>query len=120
MLALKPSPDCSTLPCTCTAPGNCHAPLLLLVTAPGHSWSLSSARPACARFRVVGLEEEMWRQGDREREMGLPISPLADRTKQGVSKAQLGFYEFIALPLVHNFSHVFPECKHGPLAQLRR
>lgn len=62
----------------------------------------------------------MWRQGDREREMGLPISPLADRTKQGVSKAQLGFYEFIALPLVHNFSHVFPECKHGPLAQLRR
>ncbi len=36
------------------------------------------------------LEEEFFRQGDRERELGLPISPLFDRAKQGVSKSQVG------------------------------
>jgi hypothetical protein len=35
------------------------------------------------------LEEEFFRQGDRERELGLPISPLFDRAKQGVGKSQV-------------------------------
>lgn len=35
------------------------------------------------------LEEEFFRQGDKEREAGLPISPLFDRAKQGVSKSQV-------------------------------
>ncbi|GIL46288.1 hypothetical protein Vafri_3305 [Volvox africanus] len=35
------------------------------------------------------LEEEFFRQGDREREMGHSISPLFDRAKQGVSKSQV-------------------------------
>ncbi len=39
------------------------------------------------------LEEEFFRQGDRERELGLPISPLFDRAKQGVSKSQVGWAE---------------------------
>ncbi|KXZ50000.1 hypothetical protein GPECTOR_18g155 [Gonium pectorale] len=34
------------------------------------------------------LEEEFFGQGDRERQLGLPISPLFDRSKQGVSKSQ--------------------------------
>ncbi|KAG2491707.1 hypothetical protein HYH03_009870 [Edaphochlamys debaryana] len=54
------------------------------------------------------LEEEFFRQGDREQELGLPISPLFDRTKQGVSKSQVGFYDFIALPLVHALASAFP------------
>jgi hypothetical protein len=33
---------------------------------------------------VHGLEQEMWAQGDLEKARGLPISPLADRTKPGV------------------------------------
>ncbi len=36
------------------------------------------------------LEEEFFRQGDQERALGLPISPLFDRAKQGVSKSQVG------------------------------
>ena len=36
------------------------------------------------------LEEEFFSQGDREQARGLPISPLFDRTKQGVSKSQGG------------------------------
>ncbi|KAG2436202.1 hypothetical protein HXX76_006514 [Chlamydomonas incerta] len=57
---------------------------------------------------LAGLEEEFFRQGDRERELGLPISPLFDRAKQGVSKSQVGFYDFVALPLVHALSSAFP------------
>jgi hypothetical protein len=37
--------------------------------------------------------QEMFRQGDRERELGLPISPLMDRTKAGVTKSQPGFFQ---------------------------
>ncbi|KAG2490631.1 hypothetical protein HYH03_011022 [Edaphochlamys debaryana] len=54
------------------------------------------------------LEEEFFRQGDLERELGLPISPLFDRSKQGVSKSQVGFYDFVALPLVHALASAFP------------
>ncbi|PNH11652.1 Calcium/calmodulin-dependent 3',5'-cyclic nucleotide phosphodiesterase 1B [Tetrabaena socialis] len=54
------------------------------------------------------LEDEFFRQGDRERQLGLPISPLFDRTKQGVSKSQVGFYDFVALPLCFSLSSAFP------------
>ncbi|KXZ51687.1 hypothetical protein GPECTOR_11g138 [Gonium pectorale] len=57
---------------------------------------------------LLMLEEEFFRQGDRERELSLPISPLFDRAKQGVSKSQVGFYEFVALPLVHALGSAFP------------
>ena len=33
---------------------------------------------------------QFFAQGDREREAGMPISPLMDRNKEGVSKAQAG------------------------------
>ncbi|KAG2433962.1 hypothetical protein HYH02_012506 [Chlamydomonas schloesseri] len=48
---------------------------------------LAGALPVHCRWLGV-LEEEFFRQGDRERALGLPISPLFDRTKQGVSKSQ--------------------------------
>ncbi len=38
---------------------------------------------------VSGLEEEFFKQGDAERAQGLPISPLCDRTKEGVTKSQV-------------------------------
>ncbi|KAG2424735.1 hypothetical protein HXX76_014310 [Chlamydomonas incerta] len=54
------------------------------------------------------LEEEFFRQGDRERALGLPISPLFDRSKQGVSKSQVGFFDFVALPLLRALADAFP------------
>jgi len=60
---------------------------------------------------VYCLEEEFFSQGDMEKEMGLPISPLFDRDKPGVSKSQLGFFDIIAIPMFHNFSRAFPGCK---------
>ena len=53
------------------------------------------------------LEEECFRQGDAERAAGLPISPLYDREKPGISKSQVGFIEFVAFPLYNSFTEVF-------------
>ncbi|GLI63480.1 hypothetical protein VaNZ11_006457 [Volvox africanus] len=62
----------------------------------------------CYKRWVHVLEEEFFLQGDKERDLGLPISPLCDRTKQGVSKSQTGFFDFVALPLVHAMAAAFP------------
>ncbi|KAG2437343.1 hypothetical protein HXX76_006000 [Chlamydomonas incerta] len=60
---------------------------------------------------LSSLEEEFFRQGDKEKSLGLPISPLFDRGKKGVSKSQVGFYDFVALPLVHALAAAFPGAK---------
>merc|ERR1719221_2076731 len=61
---------------------------------------------------VHRLEEEFFRQGDLEKEAGLqPISFLMDRTKPGVSKTQVGFCEFIALPQFRALAGVAPSTK---------
>lgn len=41
----------------------------------------------------------MWRQGDREKALGQPISPLMDRTKSNLSKSQVGFFTVVVLPM---------------------
>ncbi|GFH21166.1 3',5'-cyclic-nucleotide phosphodiesterase [Haematococcus lacustris] len=64
---------------------------------------------------VSRLEGEFFAQGDAERAQGLPISPLCDRTKQGVTKSQVGFFEFVALPMFNNFTARFTGTK--PLLQ---
>ena len=64
------------------------------------------------------LEEEMFLQGDKERALGQPISPLMDRTKAGVTKSQVGFFSVVALPLFSAFSQVFPAAE-GLVANVR-
>jgi hypothetical protein len=39
--------------------------------------------------RVSGLEEEFFRQGDKEKAMHLAVSPLMDRVKDGITKSQV-------------------------------
>ncbi|GFH26193.1 phosphodiesterase, partial [Haematococcus lacustris] len=57
---------------------------------------------------VECLEQEFFAQGDREKAAGLPVSPLMDRDKPGVSKSQVAFYDFVGTPMFQNFTHVFP------------
>lgn len=48
------------------------------------------AAPLAVHLRWVrGLEEEFFRQGDKEKACNLPISPLFDRSKPGVTKSQV-------------------------------
>ncbi|KAK4301693.1 hypothetical protein Pmani_026178 [Petrolisthes manimaculis] len=44
------------------------------------------------------LLEEFFRQGDKERELGLPYSPLCDRNNTLVAESQIGFIDFIVDP----------------------
>ncbi|GAX79134.1 hypothetical protein CEUSTIGMA_g6574.t1 [Chlamydomonas eustigma] len=76
----------------------------------------SILRPKHVAIKSIdGLEEESFRQGDKERELGLPVTPLFDRDKHGVSRAQKGFIDFIAMPLLRSFVRIFPET--DPLLQ---
>ncbi|XP_076409223.1 3',5'-cyclic-AMP phosphodiesterase 4C isoform X2 [Peromyscus maniculatus bairdii] len=42
---------------------------------------------------------EFFRQGDRERELGLDVSPMCDKHSASVEKSQVGFIDYIAHPL---------------------
>jgi cAMP-specific phosphodiesterase 4 len=54
------------------------------------------------------LFEEFFMQGDLERESGLPISMLCDRTTTNVTKSQPGFIGFVTLPLFHCLAEIMP------------
>ncbi|GAX75319.1 hypothetical protein CEUSTIGMA_g2764.t1 [Chlamydomonas eustigma] len=61
---------------------------------------------------VQKLEKEMFKQGDEERALGLPVSPLMDRDSgKGVTKSQTGFLNFVALPLYKVMAQAFPDCE---------
>jgi len=59
----------------------------------------STARPfATADSWTDRLLSEFFLQGDREQELGLPISPLCDRKTVCRTSSQLGFVNFIVKP----------------------
>jgi hypothetical protein len=56
------------------------------------------------------LCEEFFRQGDREREQGLELtSALNDRENSNKPKSQIGFYNFICIPLYAVVAKTFPQ-----------
>jgi hypothetical protein len=57
---------------------------------------------------VAGLEEEFFRQGDAELAAGLPVTPLFDRSKPGVTKSQVTFMDIVAIPLFRALAQAFP------------
>lgn len=63
---------------------------------------------------VAQLEEEYFRQGDKEQSTGIPVSALMDRSGKGVTASQVGFFQVVAVPLFDSFTQLFPACR--PLA----
>mmetsp|Transcript_7379 Transcript_7379/g.20836 ORF Transcript_7379/g.20836 Transcript_7379/m.20836 type:complete len:1000 (-) Transcript_7379:364-3363(-) len=59
------------------------------------------------------LEEELFQQGDMEKENNTEVSFLMDRSKPGANcgENQIGFFTVIALPLFRTWCKAFPECK---------
>merc|ERR1712224_1110025 len=55
--------------------------------------------------------DEFWNQGDEERALGVPISPLCDREegRKNVPKGQVGFINFIVQPLMTPITELFSE-----------
>jgi hypothetical protein len=59
--------------------------------------------------------EEFFQQGDRERKLGMPVSPLCDRRKVSKAASQPGFVDFIVKPLfieVNAFCNVQPQLQN--------
>jgi hypothetical protein len=57
---------------------------------------------------VTLLEAEFFAQGDEEKHRGLPVSFLMDREKPGASKSQVGFFDFVVLPLFQALARAAP------------
>lgn len=51
------------------------------------------------RLWVERLMEEFFRQGDKEREANMDISPMCDRHNSTIEKSQVGFIDYIVHPL---------------------
>ena len=51
------------------------------------------------RSVLLAIAQEMFRQGDREKSLGQPVSPLMDRARGGVTKSQTGFFNIVAIPI---------------------
>ncbi|EFJ48932.1 3'5'-cyclic nucleotide phosphodiesterase [Volvox carteri f. nagariensis] len=71
---------------------------------------VSASLPVHCRW-VQLLEEEFFRQGDMEKLHSLPVSPLFDRCKPGITKSQVGFFDIVVIPLLNCFSRVFSNTK---------
>jgi len=64
------------------------------------------------------IMEEYWQQGDRERQLGLEVSPMCDRNNATVEKSQVGFIDYIVHPLWETWADlVYPDAQ-GMLDQL--
>jgi hypothetical protein len=57
---------------------------------------------------VERIMDEFWQQGDREKDMKLPISFLCDRTTTKIPNSQIGFIDGIVLPLAKNVVEILP------------
>ncbi|DBB07279.1 TPA: hypothetical protein ACH3X3_008783 [Trebouxia sp. C0006] len=54
------------------------------------------------------LEEEFFRQGDKEKACGLTVSPLMDREHAGgMTRSQLGFLNIVGIPLFKAMAELF-------------
>mmetsp|Transcript_9486 Transcript_9486/g.21716 ORF Transcript_9486/g.21716 Transcript_9486/m.21716 type:complete len:647 (+) Transcript_9486:65-2005(+) len=65
----------------------------------------------CKRW-ANNLMEEFFAQGDLEREIGMPVTPMMDREKVTLPKMQTGFCDAILLPAFRAVSRHLPELKH--------
>ncbi|XP_072937105.1 dual specificity calcium/calmodulin-dependent 3',5'-cyclic nucleotide phosphodiesterase 1 isoform X2 [Epargyreus clarus] len=63
---------------------------------------------------TMSLLDEFFLQGDKERDLGLPFSPLCDRNNTLVAESQIGFIDFIVEPSMAVCADML-ECILGPL-----
>ena len=59
--------------------------------------------------------QEFFAQGDKERELGIPVQMLNDREKVNIPNSQVGFIEFVVAPLIVGTVKIFP-----PLYEMSR
>ena len=65
------------------------------------------------------VTEEFFLQGDRERDAGMPVSAMMDRNSVNPCKSQLGFIDFVVLPICEVWADLVPELRKTTLACCR-
>ena len=55
------------------------------------------------------LMDEFFNQGDRERQMGVNVSPMCDRFRSPIEKSQIGFIQYVLIPSYESFVEIVPE-----------
>jgi len=69
---------------------------------------------------VDRIMEEFWAQGDKERALGLKISPMYNRYNTSVPNAQIGFMKFVIRPFLEAWAKlVYPDAQ-SMLEQLQK
>ncbi|KAK9806640.1 hypothetical protein WJX73_003268 [Symbiochloris irregularis] len=59
------------------------------------------------------IQEEFFCQGDQQARLGLPVTPINDRSKpELVQGSQVGFFEVVALPLFSTMAKALPAAQH--------
>jgi hypothetical protein len=59
--------------------------------------------------------EEFFRQGDEEKRLGLPVSPLCDRLTTKRADSQIGFINFVVAPAYELLGEIFPSVRQNIL-----
>jgi high affinity cGMP-specific 3',5'-cyclic phosphodiesterase 9 len=81
----------------------------------------NEARPAdVAEPWLDCLLEEYFAQSDREKVEGLPVAPFMDRDKVTKPGAQVGFIQFVMIPLFENLLKVLPELDANVIPNIRK
>ncbi|KAI8908933.1 hypothetical protein EDD86DRAFT_190914 [Gorgonomyces haynaldii] len=63
----------------------------------------TKSRQMCLQWTEMVMEE-FFRQGDEEKSRGLPISPFMNRETTDIPKCQIGFIDFIVVPLYEAYA----------------
>lgn len=71
------------------------------ISNPGKPWEM------CKRWTELVITE-FWLQGDKERDLGLPLGYLMDRKTVNVAKSQIGFIDVIVFPTFEALKVQFP------------
>ncbi|KRX59815.1 putative 3',5'-cyclic phosphodiesterase pde-4 [Trichinella sp. T6] len=60
--------------------------------------------------KPINSTNKYWKHSDRERELGLEISPMCDRRNVSRKKSQVGFIDYIVHPLIETWADsTYPE-----------
>lgn len=62
--------------------------------------------------------DEFFQQGDEEKRLGLPVSPLCDRMTTQRADSQIGFIKFVVLPAYEILGKIVPEVRQQILPTL--
>ena len=71
------------------------------INNPARTWEL-------AEFWANRCLIEFFHQGDLEKELSLPVSPLCDRLTVNIPNSQVGFIDFVVMPAFQEFARLLP------------